>query len=169
MMANHFSTRGKDKVKGTLKPNPKHPSRSKQALISDASATITDRADFKADDIMLGSGLKTLSIAASAATFGSYEYRVINFIFDRGIESGTHIFEPGGAGPIRGLSYVEFAVVGGNEIYYNCEGNSGSLTLDIIDHAYYIREFTFTAQDSEQKNITLTGHVSVSSSLCDCT
>lgn len=140
MMANHFSTRGKDKVKGTLKPNPKHPSRSKQALISDASATITDRADFKADDIMLGSGLKTLSIAASAATFGSYEYRVINFIFDLGIESGTHTFEQGVSGPIRGLSYVEFAVGGGNEIYYNCEGISGSLTLDIIDHAYYIRD-----------------------------
>ena len=168
MMANHFSTRGKDRVKGTLKPSPKHSPRHKQALISDASATITDRADFKADDIMLGSGLNTLSIAASAATFGSYEYRVINFIVDLGIESGTHTFKQGEPGPIQGLSYVEFAVVGGNEIYYNCEGVSGTLTLEIIDHAYYIREFTFTAQDSEQKNITLTGHVSVSSSLCEC-
>ena len=168
MMANHFSTRGKDRVKGTLKPSPKHSPRHKQALISDASATITDRADFTADDIMLGSGLNTLSIAASAATFGSYEYRVINFIVDLGIESGTHTFKQGEPGPIQGLSYVEFAVVGGNEIYYNCEGVSGTLTLEIIDYAYYIREFTFTAQDSEQKNITLTGHVSVSSSLCEC-
>ena len=165
-MANHFSSRGR--VKNTFKSSPAKKLGIHSLVVSEAFATITDRPDFNADDILLGSGRRTISISAQAAEFGSYEYRVINFILDLSIQSGSYTFTKGEPGLILGMSYVEFAVIGGNEIYHNCEGLTGSLNLSIVGSTFNIADFSFSALDSEQKEITLKGRVNVSSTLCTC-
>lgn len=157
----------RQKVTGTLKPDVVR-KKSASTLALEARATLTGRPDFIADDIMLGSGRQTISIAASVAQFGAYEYRVINVTLDLGIQSGEYTFRANEPGMILAMSYVEFAVVGGNEIYFNCEGLSGSLSIDIEGSRITFKAFSFTALDSEGKELTVTGTLDVSSTLCDC-
>ena len=154
-------------VSSTHKPQ-KNKAKTSRLLVSEATATVTGRPEFKSDDILLGSGLTTISIAASAATFGSYEYRVINFTLRLGLASGQYSFTAGQAGEILALSYVEFATIGGNEVYYNCEGLSGTLDLDVEGSTYTLTDFSFTAKDSEGIDLTVAGNLAVSSTLCEC-
>ena len=154
-------------VNSTHKPQRQGPQTSR-LRVSEATATVTGRPDFNADDILLGSGLNTVSIAASAATFGSYEYRVINFTLTLGLKSGQYTFTSGQAGDIHALSYVEFATIGGNEVYYNCEGLSGTLDLQVEGSTYTLTAFSFSAKDSEGIDLTVTGNLAVSSTLCEC-
>lgn len=159
-MTRQFPTR--QKITATHKP------KAAGSLALEASATITGRSNFIADDIMLGSGRRTISLAASVARFGEYEYRVINVTLDLGIQSGEYTFRAGEPGMVLAMSYVEFAVVGGNDIYFNCEGLSGSLSLDIEGSRLTLRAFSFTALDSEDNTLTVTGTLQVSSTLCNC-
>lgn len=154
-------------VNSTLKPK-KTTTQLSRLMVSDASATVTARPDFTSDDIMLGSGLNTISIAASAATFGSYEYRVINFTLTLGLASGQYTFTAGQTGEVHALSYVEFATIGGNEVYYNCEGLTGTLNLEVEGSTYRLTSFSFTAKDSEGIDLTVAGSLAVSSTLCEC-
>lgn len=157
----------RQKVTGTLKSSVAR-KKSTRTFALEARATVTGRPDFIADDIMLGSGRKTISIAASVAQFGAYEYRVINITLDLGIHTGNYTFSASEPGLILAMSYVEYAVVGGNEIYYNCEGLTGSLEIEFTGSHIKLQAFSFTALDSEGKELTVTGTLDVSSTLCDC-
>jgi len=157
----------RQKITATHKPKAVSP-KAAGALALEARATITGRPDFMADDILLGSGRRTISLAASVAQFGAYEYRVINVTLDLAIQSGEYTFRANEPGMVLAMSYVEFAVVGGNEIYFNCEGVSGTLSIDIEGSHITLNAFSFTALDSEGKELSITGMLDVSSTLCDC-